>query len=56
MNLTDKQELDKCRQEMWKQFQTVALTEDDGPEIEKFIEAMDKHQEILSNSERRDER
>ena len=34
MNLTDKQELDKCHQEMWKQFQTVASVEDDGEEIE----------------------
>ena len=54
MNLTDKMELDKCRQEMWKQFQTVASVEDDGREIERFIEAMDKHQEILSNDERRE--
>ncbi len=54
MNLTDKMEFDKCRQEMWKQFKTVASTEEDGPEIEKFIEAMDRHQEILSNDEGRE--
>ena len=46
MNATDKMELDKCRQEMCNQFLKVASTED-KVEIEKFLEAMDRHQEIL---------
>ena len=47
MNPTDKMELDQCRRQMWEQFQKVARIENET-EIEKFIEAMDRHQEILA--------
>ena len=47
MNQTDRAELDRCRQKMWELFQSVVRVEY-RTEIEGFIEAMDRHQEILS--------
>ena len=47
MNSTDRAELNRCRQEWWDQYAKVikfAAKED----VEKAVEAMDRHQEIIS--------
>ena len=47
MNLIDRAELDILRQEMWDIFSKVAKVPKDQKLIQQYVEAMDRHQEIL---------
>lgn len=48
MNQTDREELNECRQTMMKVFLNVAQTPENDPDIETFLEAHNRHQELLS--------
>jgi len=48
MNLTDRKELNECRKTMSDMFLKVARTPEDDQEIEEFLTAQDRHQELLS--------
>ncbi len=48
MNITDRMELSELRAAMWEVFHRVAKVNEHEKEIEIFIKAMDRHQEILA--------
>lgn len=48
MNWTDRAELDELRRAMWEMFSLIAKTPANDREIEIFVKAMDRHQEILA--------
>ena len=48
MNLIDRMELSELRAAMWEVFHRIASTPENDREIEIFIGAMDRHQEILA--------
>ncbi len=54
MNQTDREELNKCRRNMMKMFLAVCNTPEDDPEIRVFLEANERHQEILAGDARKE--
>ena len=48
MNLTDRMELNELKRAMWDMFSLIARTPANDREIEIFVKAMDRYQEIIS--------
>ncbi len=48
MNQADREELNKMRIVMWQMFQRVAKVGNHAQEIDVFVRAMDRHQEIIA--------